>query len=573
MRILFATHRFGRELVAGAELHLWNLARQMAVKGHDVSVVTTQQDQIAPFLRFGLRWSGKIKPHYEKIDIDGAEHPIQIHRFPVKDHCKCLAAWKQKKLQHRWEEEEMAMEPMEPLPVPYEPSYPLLLTGWHLPEMTGGKVMRWTMPRAAVQLPNIYNGSLHLTGFAPKRQTISILHNGRKRVIFKGSGNFQISIRLDDCSYKTIAVFEVDPVTRPLRDSRTLGVYLTQMSFTNQGRIELAPLHVDHRTIRAVDHESFIQTYIERAKERPEKYESMFDALRGPRCPGMQQFLEDHCQDYDWVIAGILPFSILPMVAEVRKEKRFRFAALPLFHVDDDFYYWRHYIKALRRADTCLANSWYSGEVFFPAIEAKSILAGAGVNDAMFLNPNIKGDRFRKKFKLSEDERIILSVGRKNGPKRYRTLVRAVDNIQYRTPCKLILVGPDEDGLPIASANCSYLGVLSQEDLLDAYEACDIFALMSESESFGMVFVEAWMRKKPVVGNLNCAPVSYLIRHEVNGLLARDREELEDRLVELLKDPEKCRQFGESGYKQAVENHTWPVIANRVLSYFEAHLD
>jgi glycosyltransferase involved in cell wall biosynthesis len=569
MRILFYTHRFGRDMVAGAELHLYNLAEQMALKGHEVVVATTRQKEIAAFMRFGLRWSGPLLPETEEIPVPGAPHPIRIHRFKVKNLPKIWALYKQKKLQRRWEREEMGMEPKAPLDLPFESKYPMLLTGWQLPEFSGGKLFRWSMPRAAIQFPSLQNGSLHLQGHTPRNQTLRFEHNGRSRVIHKGKGGFQISVRLDDCSTPSIGVMTVDSPIRPLKDCRTLGCCVTQMSLSNRGRIELAPFNVDHRTIRAADHDQFIRTYTKRAEDRPEEFEQIFDQLRGPICPGMEQFLERHYQEFDWVLAGIFPFANLPAIARFRADHGFRLALLPLFHVDDDFYYWNHYIRAMRAADVNLANSWYSGRIFFPTIQASSILGGAGVNDQLFLKPEISGERFRKKFHIPENVKIVLSVGRKSGPKRYRTLLRAVDEIQHRAPCRLILVGPDEDNLPIASPNCSYLGVLSWDDLLDAYDACDVFALMSESESFGMVFVEAWMRKKPVVGNSNCAPVSYLIKHEVSGLLARDREELGDCLVRLLKNPKECKAYGEAGFQQAIENHTWPVIAERILKRFE----
>jgi glycosyltransferase involved in cell wall biosynthesis len=570
MRVLVYTHRFGRHFVAGAEQHLWNLAEQMALMGCQVDVATTLQDDLRPFLRFGQFWRvGQAERPFEEIEVPGAGHPIRIHRFPVRNLSKPLAALLQKYLQRQWEKEEMGMEPAQPLPMRFPLAHPVLLTGWHLPELSDGKLVRWTMPRTAVQLPPLRDASLHLSAYAPRRQTLTVDHAGRRRIVFKGKGSFQVSVRLDECSMPSIAVLETEPVYRPLRDARTLGVLVTQMSLSNRDRIELAPMSADHRMIRAQDRKKFIETYCARAEQRPARYSWIFDALRGPSCRGMEKFLLKHAGGYDWVLAGILPFSVLPRLTSLRRKANFRLAALPLLHVDDDFYYWRHYLKALRETDVCLANSWYSFENFFPAIGAKAIMAGAGVNDTLFRGENISGARFRKRYGIAPDEKIVLSVGRKSGTKRYRTLVEAVENIQERMPCKLILVGPDEDRLPIISPNCNYLGVLSQDDLLDAYDACEVFALMSESESFGMVFVEAWMREKPVIGNGNCAPVSYLIKPEENGLLAMDREELEGHLVTLLSDPERCEAYGKAGRAQVMENHTWPVIARKILGHFQ----
>lgn len=571
MRILFYTHRFGREVVAGAELHLWNLVEQMAIKGHAVSVVTTLQSELRAVMRFGLRWHGKNPNPYEEIRIPGAPHPVIVYRFPVKNLFPPVARLLEKHLQGRWEKEEMAMEPSEPIPAPFEMAYPMLLSGWHLPELAQDRQMRWTMQRATVQLPPLEAAALHIHGYAPKTQTITFSHNGKERIIYKGSGNFQISIRLDDQPHRSVGALNIDPPFRPLKDSRTLGVMVTQVSLSNNSKIELAPFQADHRTLRASRREGFIQSYLERAKNRPRHFSWVFDQLRGPRCPGMAKFLKNKGHQFDWVVTGIFPFSNVAQAVQIKEKSNFKLAILPLFHVDDDFYYWQHYIEAMQKADVCLANSWFSQEKFFPVFEANSITAGAGVNDKMFRQESISGERFRQKYKIPEQEKLVLSVGRKSGTKRYRTLIRAIDNIQHRMRSQLLLVGPDEDHMAITSPNCTYLGVLSQEDLMDAYDACDVFALMSESESFGMVFVEAWMREKPVIGNRSCAPVSYLIRHEETGLLVSDRSELEDAIVRLLENEKERADYGKAGLEQALANHTWPVIADKILNYFESH--
>lgn len=572
MRILFYTHRFGENLRSGPERHLWNLAEQMVLSGCQVDVATTYHAEPLPVHNFGVDWDTLPVEAEDTILLPGGKHPLRVFRFPARNPLPPLAWWLQRRMQRRWEHEEMAMEPVEPLPTPYEIRYPLLLTGWHSPEMENGRQIRWSMRRSAVQLPPTQNATLHLHGFAPRGISIRMRHNGRWRPVYEGAGFFQINARLDDCPRGTVAAFDAHPVARSFLDPRTRGFKLLQMSFSNAGRIELATTNADHRTIRSQQRQEFIQAYLDRANSRPDFYSAWFDTLRGPRCPGMLHFLHRHAGEYDWVLAGVLPYSVLPQAAQLRRSHKFRLAALPLFHVNDGMYYWKHYLDALRTADVCLANSWYSHTCFFPIINARSIFAGAGVDENAFRDPHISARRFRQNHRLKTADKIILSVGRKNNVKRYRTLIRAVDNIQQTVPCKLVLIGPDEDRMPIPSHNCMYLGSVSQEELLDAYDACTVFALMSESESFGMPFVEAWMREKPVIGNRNCAPVAYLIREGETGLLASDREELETHLIELLTDPPRCESLGRAGFQQASRDHTWPVITRRILDHFESAL-
>ena len=85
-----------------------------------------------------------------------------------------------------------------------------------------------------------------------------------------------------------------------------------------------------------------------------------------------------------------------------------------------------------------------------------------------------------------------------------------------------------------------------------------------------MVFVEAWMRRKAVIGNRNCAPVSFLIRHGKNGLLASNRLELEQHLTSLLTNPDHAKTLGTAGFDQASQVHSWQVIARNILDHFKA---
>jgi glycosyltransferase involved in cell wall biosynthesis len=130
------------------------------------------------------------------------------------------------------------------------------------------------------------------------------------------------------------------------------------------------------------------------------------------------------------------------------------------------------------------------------------------------------------------------------------------------------MIGPDEDKKPITSENVLYLGTLRDKELADAYDACDIFAMMSESESFGMVFCEAWSRKKPVIGNSNCGAVASLIDHGVDGLLCSDTTEVCRAIRQLLEDKKISDQFGARGYEKVIERYTWDKISEQVYQCY-----
>jgi glycosyltransferase involved in cell wall biosynthesis len=114
------------------------------------------------------------------------------------------------------------------------------------------------------------------------------------------------------------------------------------------------------------------------------------------------------------------------------------------------------------------------------------------------------------------------------------------------------------------------LGRLSSEDLLDAYDACDVFVLPSRLESFGFVFIEAWSRRKPVIGDSGCPAVASLIEDSVDGYVCADAAGIAGRLNGLLANPELRKAMGDAGHAKVMKKYTWPAVAARVRSIYEA---
>ena len=247
-----------------------------------------------------------------------------------------------------------------------------------------------------------------------------------------------------------------------------------------------------------------------RARARPWLFEALFFLLRAPLAPAMLWDLATKIRNYDVILAQMTPFSTLNYAVAFGAMSRVPVVLLPHFHGDDDFYHLRHYYQAFRRAAAVLAVS-PSQKRFFEGLGARAeVVGGGGVDPAEFGGGDGGAAAFRQRFGV-EKIPLILFVGRKAPSKRYDLLVQAVDFLNAHLACKLLMVGPDEDGRPIASVNVVYLGRQERGVVLDAYRAANVFAMMSESESFGIVFLEAWMAGKPVIGNRACSAVAELI--------------------------------------------------------------
>ena len=130
-------------------------------------------------------------------------------------------------------------------------------------------------------------------------------------------------------------------------------------------------------------------------------------------------------------------------------------------------------------------------------------------------------------------------------------------------PCKGWMVGPEDDGMPIESDAVEYFGALPRKEVLAAIGAADVLVLPSESESFGIVFAEAWMLGKPVLGARRCGAVASLIDDGQDGFLCGPQKEWTDRLTQLLSNPDQSAAMGQRGREKAQDELTWTKAAER----------
>jgi len=153
--------------------------------------------------------------------------------------------------------------------------------------------------------------------------------------------------------------------------------------------------------------------------------------------------------------------------------------------------------------------------------------------------------------------RVILTVGRWATSERYKgtdELIRAVAQLRREiSDLHLVAVGGGDD-LPRlrrlaadleVTDRVHFLANLSRQELAACYSRCDIFALPSSGEGFGLVFLEAMVFERPVVA-AGCGGTTDLVEDGVNGLLIppHDGERLVRALSRLLNDETLCVHLG-----------------------------
>ncbi len=308
---------------------------------------------------------------------------------------------------------------------------------------------------------------------------------------------------------------------------------------------------------------NLVDYYRQRALGRPRIYDLMMLAGRGPWPVGLLAYLAFNIRKYDAVLVGFTPYALMPPVAAIARLARRPVVILPLFHPQDIYHHFAVFYRCFARAGALLAQTRYSaGLLASLAPGCTPVELGAGVDLEELTAEQTSGARFRGKYGL-EGQKIILFVGRKELSKRYDMALEAAELLADQR-VRLVMIGRDIDRQPISCPYARWLGEVDRQDLLDAYDACDIFLLPSENESFGMVFLEAWARRKPVIGNRSCGPVSCLIDDGANGYLCSTPPEIAARIAQLLANPALAAGLGEAGYNKVATRYTWDAIARMV---------
>jgi glycosyltransferase involved in cell wall biosynthesis len=557
MKFLFVTYRWGDDLVGGAEIHQRRLAEELADLGHDVEILTTTGHEVQGFWHWGVQWKDATSRPPSTFPVKRVRRR-SLGRWPLALGCKLI--------QQRMEKEEAALPAVlrDRIAAQFdEPWGVCLLHGWHYPESNSGEISRWTHPMAwaVARTGSVRDTEIVYRGQAGRPLKLSLFTDGKllgEQDFQPGYVEFPVPL---PAGFSGVLELRVTPCRRWARDHRTLGCWFNSVELRAPDHASWwTDLTEDFRSLGRRIPSEWQAWLLDRARTRPAHYGFIFDRTRGPITGNLRGAIA--LSRADQVIHCNLPWGNLTAV-------RPGDMAMPLWHIDDEFYYWRHWIAALRRCSLVLANTPYTAKEFFPQLGIRSAFVGPPIWEPS-LPEQEKAKAFRHANGIDDDEVLILTVCRKAGEKRYDAIARAVARLHGEgLRVRMLGIGPDVDGIPFQFAGCAWLGKLSMDELQHAYAACDIFALMSESESFGMVIPEAWHHGKPVVVNRLCQPVASLVDPGIDGICVAPGEELVGELRLLVQSREVRINMGQAGNRKAREHYTRGAAARRLLAAME----
>jgi glycosyltransferase involved in cell wall biosynthesis len=322
-----------------------------------------------------------------------------------------------------------------------------------------------------------------------------------------------------------------------------------------------------HEHLRVENVEAWVEALRQAALRREPETDAAFSAMRGPHSPAMQAWLAAHGGDYDCVLAQGVPFDVVPSsVATLASlPNRPRIVVLPHFHGDDRFYHWRTYEDAFAGADQTLLFSASLARSFADA-GTFAVVPGGGVSLGDLAGAAAGVARAFREVCPVENP-FFLVLGRKTGSKGYLDVIEAHLRLRAtRSDIDLVMIGPDDDGAPVAAPGLHALGRQSREVARGALASCLGLVSMSRSESFGIVLCEAWMFGKPVIANARCAAFRELVRPDETGILVSGGDELAAAMARLADDAESRRRMGEAGFIDAVAKYSWETCADAIAA-------
>lgn len=183
--------------------------------------------------------------------------------------------------------------------------------------------------------------------------------------------------------------------------------------------------------------------------------------------------------------------------------------------------------------------------------------------------------KFKSKYEISDEERLILFLGRIHEIKGLDLLIKGFSQIS-KDNVKLAIVGGDYgfkeelekliDELDLKD-NVIFPGVLTGKDKIEALVDCDIFIMPSRYESFTTSGLEAMACFKPLILTKN-NHIQTWVRDNVGLVCEFDENDLSNCIETLLNDKSLCKKFGNNGRELIKDKYNWEKVSKHIESIY-----
>jgi glycosyltransferase involved in cell wall biosynthesis len=287
----------------------------------------------------------------------------------------------------------------------------------------------------------------------------------------------------------------------------------------------------------------------------------------------------------DIIICGHVNFS--PLAAKVSNLLNIPYwvivHGIDVWNLDDP-----KKIKGLKSADKIISVSRYTGDriVKEQNISPEQISLVPNTFDANKLSIQPKPQYLLDRYQFQANQSIILTVARLAEIDRYKgydKIIQALSEIRRQIPdihYLLVGKGPDRDRIEkLIQAkhlqDCVTLaGFVPDHELADHYNLCDVFAMPSKGEGFGIVYLEALACGKPTIGGNQDGAIDALRNGELGVLVdPDDLKEISTVIIEILQKtyPLPILYQPETLRKKVIEIYGFEQFKQNLAELLSAH--
>lgn len=547
--VLFVTYRYTNPAKGGAEIFARHLIEALDQTGqYNIDVVATDAGQISDPTRFSSGFQPEAAATFHDLPY------TRVVRFParVQQHAQLIESARPAWNAHMaFERALWQLRKVEEAVVGADKRVGALLWGWAPPEGSVGKAARWAFKSAGVQVRVAGLVEIHAQVLTPAWVKV-IAADGHTFAEQKVDGAFSLSFLLTQpCE------IEIDTTCTLLeQDARPLALLVKSLKVDGQLMDLSVARPIDISMLKQHWGEQKMIDCLALASEQSRCALGVeLSSVRGPHSPLLENYLDQYAGQYDLVVTHNVVFKTAKLAIDAAHQHNVPSILVPHVHLDDDYYHFPDLLETAQKSSLVLASPTAAVN-YYRARQCKVGYLPAGIDAAEFAVP--PGTDSLKAFDALYGSNLpfVLVLGRKSGAKNYQATLKAVHEINRQGHAlNVVMIGPDDDQLPIDLPHVHYFGAQPREVVLAALHNCMALCNMSESESFGIVLLEAWMAGKPVVANAQCGAFAELGDHNVNSLMVTE-DTLQAALLALFLEPALCSRLGKAG-QQAAKAYTW----------------
>jgi glycosyltransferase involved in cell wall biosynthesis len=166
----------------------------------------------------------------------------------------------------------------------------------------------------------------------------------------------------------------------------------------------------------------------------------------------------------------------------------------------------------------------------------------------------------------------VFLPGRLHSWKRVDLIVKAFQYVKKDIPLKIAGIGEAEPSIRALAAGdrrIEFLGRVTDEQLLDLYAGALVIPFVPINEDYGLITIEAFRSKKPVITCLDSGEPTYFVKDDETGFVVRpEPEAIAQKINYLIDHPDHGAAMGEKGFSK-VTHITWDAVVAKLLASIE----